>query len=278
MPGFRDQETERELRRIEHLMNGLLEDVAQIRAQLQLTAPEDDIRRPDGVLPRLTPMISNLEQLRAEVRTHEQERAQLKALQRVTELINSTLQLDDVLHTVMDVIINLTGAERSLLMLISYQTGELTVRAARDQQGEATPDEIFDIDRSIIDLVVHAAESVLTVRGEWSILCVPLITKGEVKGAIYADNRVDAHTFDESERGMLLSFANQAALAIENARLFAKVRANEQRLQQRVRELIIEIDSAKKEREVAEIMSSDYFQSLEQKADQIRKSVRSPRS
>ncbi|MBI5829760.1 MAG: GAF domain-containing protein, partial [Chloroflexi bacterium] len=57
-----------------------------------------------------------------------------------------------------------------------------------------------------------------------SILCVPLKMKGELTGVIYADNRVRTGLFNERDRDILAAFANQAAVAIENARLFENVK------------------------------------------------------
>ena len=57
-----------------------------------------------------------------------------------------------------------------------------------------------------------------------SILCVPLKAKTELIGVIYADNRIRSGIFKEADKELLTVFANQAAIAIENARLFASVR------------------------------------------------------
>jgi PAS domain S-box-containing protein len=57
-----------------------------------------------------------------------------------------------------------------------------------------------------------------------SILCVPLKVKNELIGVIYADNRIRTGIFAESERDLLLAFANQAAVAIENARLYSSLK------------------------------------------------------
>ena len=57
-----------------------------------------------------------------------------------------------------------------------------------------------------------------------SILCVPLKVKNELIGVIYADNRIRSGIFAEAERDLLVDFSNQAAVAIDNARLFASLR------------------------------------------------------
>ena len=57
-----------------------------------------------------------------------------------------------------------------------------------------------------------------------SILCVPLKVKNDLIGVVYADNRIRTGIFTETERDLLVAFANQAAVAIENARLFTSLR------------------------------------------------------
>jgi PAS domain S-box-containing protein len=59
-----------------------------------------------------------------------------------------------------------------------------------------------------------------------SILCVPLKVKDQLTGVIYADNRIRTGLFTEKECDLLVAFANQAAIAIENARLFESLRAS----------------------------------------------------
>src|SRR5262249_58556964 len=59
-----------------------------------------------------------------------------------------------------------------------------------------------------------------------SVLCVPLMYKGQVTGAVYVDNRLQASLFTDREKNILVAFANQAAVAIENARLFTRVQAS----------------------------------------------------
>jgi PAS domain S-box-containing protein len=55
---------------------------------------------------------------------------------------------------------------------------------------------------------------------------VPLKIKDEITGVIYADNRIASGVFGNTDRDLLASFANQAAVAIDNARLFRQTQAN----------------------------------------------------
>ena len=68
-------------------------------------------------------------------------------------------------------------------------------------------------------------------------MCVPLIYKDSVTGAVYVDNRFKEAVFTERELTLLTAFANQTAIAIENAILFARVQATLQEITQ-VKELM----------------------------------------
>ncbi len=168
-------------------------------------------------------------------------RAQMEALVEIARAINSSLDLDTVLNEVMDQIIRLTGAERALLMLLDPETGDLEFRAARNIDRETFAEDIFRISRSIVYQVAREGHPILTTDAQIdprfheresvirynlrSILCVPLRVREQITGVIYADNRVQTGLFSERERDLLAAFADQAAVAIENARLFEQVRA-----------------------------------------------------
>ena len=163
----------------------------------------------------------------------------LRALTQIGQVVNSSLELDELLLIVMDNIVKLTGAERGFLMLRS-DTGEFQVEIARNWEQETINDSEFALSRTILNRVVIDRHPVLTTNAQEdprfegqhsivalnlrSILCVPLILKQELIGLIYADNRIRSGLFTRRHLELLTGFANQAAVAIENARLFASVR------------------------------------------------------
>jgi|YNPNPStandDraft_1061719.scaffolds.fasta_scaffold02366_6 PAS domain S-box-containing protein len=184
----------------------------------------------------LQDIVTNLEQALA---SKEPDREELAALYNVSQVIGSSLDLSEVLNEVMDQIIRLTGAERSFLMLLDPETGELEFRAARNMDRETIDSSAFEISRSIVKQVAMTGEPVVTTNAQMdprfkaqesvigynlrSILCVPLRVRGRVTGVIYADNRILTGLFSDHDRDLLAAFANQAAIAIENARLFESV-------------------------------------------------------
>jgi PAS domain S-box-containing protein len=197
---------------------------------------------PQGTLDGLNQLTSGLARLNQQVERHEEERTNLQALADIGQVVNSTLELSEVLRVVMDTIVRLTGAERGFLMLRdeTLPGSPLTVRIARNWEKESIDSTELEISHTVVNQVVADGKPILTTNAQSdprftnqesviaynlrSILCVPLKVKGEVTGVIYADNRIRSGIFTESERRLLTAFANQAAVAIENARLFESVR------------------------------------------------------
>jgi len=169
----------------------------------------------------------------------EQQFSHLQALAGIGQVVNSTLEVDEVLQVVMDTIVRLTEAERGFLMLRD-ERGEMVIRIARNWEQESINQSESSISRSIVQRVIDGGEAILTTNAREdprfggqesiiafnlrSILCVPLMVKTELIGVIYTDNRIRAGIFSESERDLLLAFANQAAVSIENARLFTSLK------------------------------------------------------
>lgn len=160
------------------------------------------------------------------------------ALTDVIQAINSSLDADEILRIVMDNIIRLVKAERGFLMLRNDR-GDYTIRVARNWEQETLTQTEAAISRSVIRRVVQTGLPVLTTNAKEdprfgteqsiiihnlrSILCAPLNVKGSLIGVIYLDNRIHVGVFTDAERDLLTTFADHAAVAIENARLFASV-------------------------------------------------------
>jgi PAS domain S-box-containing protein len=195
------------------------------------TAALETLRQSHG---RLTRMANALTSMQIELR-------QLRALAGTTAIINSSLEVDTVLNQVMDTVIQLTGAERGFILLKGEETGDVEFRIARGIDREQLSREDFKVSNTIIQQVMRTGEPVLTdnagaddrflgnqsVVGYQlrSILAVPLMAAGTVIGVVYCDNRILSGLFKDHEMNLLHAFAAQAAVAIQNARLFADARA-----------------------------------------------------
>jgi adenylate cyclase len=197
----------------------------------------DVARRIEDWFPELERSIG---ELASDLAVQRKDHAQLVTLYDVSQVINSTLDLDQVLNLAMDQVIEVTRAERGFLMLLEEDGGELSFEVARNVDRETIAGPSFEISRSIAKRVAQEGVPLLATNAQTdprfrdqssvmsynlrSILCVPLMVKREVTGVVYVDNRIKTGLFSPKDRDLLAAFANQAAVAIENARLFQSVR------------------------------------------------------
>jgi PAS domain S-box-containing protein len=233
----------------EHKSTGLtqsspeVEQIAQLSRQI-LELVKDQYRElPQALVEKLNLTGTSLGKIGQGVKRVHEERANLQALNEISQVVNSSLEINEVLKIVMDTIVRLTNAERGFLMLREEkQDGgvEFKIRIARNWEQESIDSLESAISRSVIDRAVADGEPILTTNAQEdprfthaqsiimhnlrSILCVPLKVKGELTGVIYTDNRFQSGIFTDAEKGLLTTFANQAAIALENARLFEAAR------------------------------------------------------
>jgi len=206
---------------------------------------------PTGVLETIMHVKTRLESLNKQILTTLIELRTLRALADTTALLTSNLDLNDVLNQVMDTVINLTGAERGYIVLKNRETGEydqfvvargLDMSFGRDTgvQMKAGQANDFVISRSIVADVVVTGKPVLTTNAQddpryadqksvvgfalRSIIAVPLKVRDELIGIVYCDNRIMAGLFQQRELDLMSAFADHAAVAIDNARLFSGLR------------------------------------------------------
>jgi PAS domain S-box-containing protein len=223
-------------------LNHMAQDINDsLQAQTNYLRMRDRSLPPD-ILVRVSHMNDTLRELVERIEEQQTELAQLRALATTTQLINSSLDLNTVLSRAMDTVIGLTDAERGIIFLRDEETGEMRLVVARGIERTILTEDQFNVSQTVIDLVFQQGEPIVTTNAQEderfrtqesvmsydlrSILCVPLVYQGEISGVVYADNRVRNALFGERELQLLMAFGNQAAIAIENARLFEQVRAS----------------------------------------------------
>lgn len=158
----------------------------------------------------------------------------LLTLYEITQIINSSLEFDAVLQNVMDSVMQITRAQRGFLM-VADDMGQLSIRVARSPEGEnLAPSEAYST--TAVNLVLESREAMLTnntqidpqlsksasvmLQGLRAILCAPMLLKEKLVGVVYVDTSLRAGTFVESDLHLLKAVSGQAAIAIENARLY----------------------------------------------------------
>jgi len=181
---------------------------------------------------------------------------QLIALYEVSRKINSELNFDKLLDEIMDLAIELLDAERGVLLLRQTDTLELKVEVARRIDKQHI-DEAVALSRSVIgkvesegkpvllqnvpDVVGKSPTSSLIRQKIKSVICVPLLSKAHLLGAIYLDTTDTSHFFKNEDLAFLEGFANLAAVAIENARSYQEIHDLNETLETRVRQRTEEV-------------------------------------
>lgn len=203
----------------------------------------------------IPPMSAEVEVLE---RALAREQEKLRALQDIGSALGSTLDLDELLILVLDRVSRLMDADRSTLYLLDEDTGELWSKVA---QGEETHEIRLRVGEGIAGWVAQHGRSVNIedayqdprFDAEWdrrtgyrtrSILCVPMKNQhGRTIGAIQVLNKREGYFAVEDEQ-LLAALASQAAVSIENSKLFLSVvhknvelLETKEQLERKVREL-----------------------------------------
>lgn len=194
---------------------------------------------PDSIYEDIARLEEGIAQARKKAGLLEGERQNLRSMLQVGTFVNSSLELDQVLSIVMDTLIHFTGAERAFLMLQDAH-GEMAVRMVRNWEQESLAPDEYAFSRTVVNRVIEGGKPVITtnamedprfssqesvsIHNLRSILCVPIKGKEALIGVIYAEHRSRSGLFTHRDLDLLVEFAAQAGVALENARLFASVK------------------------------------------------------
>lgn len=175
--------------------------------------------------------------------------AKLRALVEVARALQSSLSTEDVLVSVVDAALAVTGCERGFLLL--RNSSELDVAVARDNRGSPLAKSDLRVPRSVIQRALGQRRELLSmtfdpaqisgIRPETtiaalelrSVVCVPLVhvrtgnveetilssTMSDTVGVLYMDSRASAADLSAGNRELLQTLALEASTILENARL-----------------------------------------------------------
>ena len=168
---------------------------------------------------------------------------------RASQAISSEIELEPLLRRLMSVVMETSGARRACFLYERDQRlfieAELTVDipevSIQTEPAVALDDGRPSLPLSIVNYVMHTQESVLLddamadprfrrdpylirVRPH-SVLCAPLVKQGRVTGVLYLENDLNRGAFTPARLGLLNHMAAQAAISVENARLYGDIRS-----------------------------------------------------
>ncbi len=167
-------------------------------------------------------------------------RSNLQIMYRTALAVSHTLDIDQLLARIMDMIFEWVDADRGCIMLKDNESGQLVPKVRRHRRGVKT-DERITISKTILDYVVDRNEGVLTSNardddrwdaaksilrmGVREAICVPMQGRYDVVGTIYIDTSLtpqrilqqgSANKFTQEHLKLMIAIAHQAALAVED--------------------------------------------------------------
>ncbi|WP_446869712.1 PAS domain S-box protein [Phormidesmis sp. 146-12] len=211
----------------------------------------------------------------------------LKAAQALSEITH----LDRLIATLMQVVIENAGAERGALILL--EDDQLTVSAQCSGSKQCDPDRLAVVDCATIPLsVIHSVERTqetlvlddavsepsfstdpyIQHQQTRSLLCMPILKQSQLIGILYLENNLNAGVFTSDRLQILKLLIAQAAISLENARLYEQL-ANyaeilERKVEERTQALQQEI-AERQQTEAALRQSEANYRNLLQTANSI---------
>jgi two-component system NtrC family sensor kinase len=179
----------------------------------------------------------------------------LETLVNVGRSVTSFLDLNTVLKTVVDAAVELTGAEEGSILLLNEESGQLEMQAARNFQEEFVRTFSVPVNDSLAGEVLTSGrpltidtkdpQKIKTSYLVYSLVYVPLQIHDRTIGVLGVDNRQKRLSFNSQDVMVLTALADYAAIAIDNARLFADTLLERNKLERiltQIRDGVIVID------------------------------------
>jgi GAF domain-containing protein/DNA-binding NarL/FixJ family response regulator len=194
-------------------------------ASLIHSALESHLPSSDLVLAKRAELIDANRQLTGRVQ-------ELQTLFEIGKSVTSLLDLEAVLSLVVKSAVKLTGADEGYLLLIDDDSSNLYLRAQANLGVEETKDFWIKVNDSISGYVVQTGQPITLSRDSnslkvktgltvYSLVNVPVKVGREVIGVLGADNRYQKRAFTSDDQKLLSALADWAAIAIQNAKLYA---------------------------------------------------------
>jgi PAS domain S-box-containing protein len=177
----------------------------------------------------------------------------ITTVMKATSAISGEIMLDKLMSSLMKILMESAGAQRGYLILSSQ--GKLLIEAeGKIDDNPVTVLQSIEVENcqelssAIVNYVARTQESVVLDdagrEGQFtndpyiqkhqpkSILCVPLINQGQIISIVYLENNVTAGAFTPERVELLKVLSGQAAISIQNSKLYTQVRESENRLAQ----------------------------------------------
>lgn len=172
----------------------------------------------------------------------------LEAISRISQKINTLHDIDPLLKSILHIAMEVMGSERGFILMLD-ENQELKLRIAQNMTEEQAAD-LSQISQSVLHQVMEKGEPIICfdaladdrfqgaqsirIQRIQSIMAVPLTMKTRPIGAIYLDSVERRAGFQAESLPFITAFAHQAAIAIENAQLYAALQEENRHLKKQI--------------------------------------------
>jgi two-component system NtrC family sensor kinase len=166
---------------------------------------------------------------------------ELETLARIGRTVTAMLNVDEVLRTVVEEAVQLTGAEEGSLLLLDEETGELYMRASKNFDDDFASAFRLHVRDSLAGQVIKTGKPILldesspqkikTAYLVHSLIYVPLSVRGKTIGVLGVDNRKAGSVLSQQDVTVMMAMADYAAIAIENAQLYYRTESERRKLE-----------------------------------------------
>lgn len=171
----------------------------------------------------------------------------LEGLSRVGRAVTALLDLDEILTTVVDAAVELTGAEEASLLLVDEESGDLYMRASKNFDEDFSRTFRLKAEDSLAGRVINlgkplkidqsSPQKIKTSYLVHSLLYCPLSVRGKVLGVLGIDNRTAGKGISAEHERVIEALADYAAIAIDNAQLYERLEGERNKLETILREV-----------------------------------------
>jgi PAS domain S-box-containing protein len=181
---------------------------------------------------------------------------------KASQAVSGEIELGKLIETLMIIAVEHAGAERGLLILFPGDEPRIAAEATTGRgQVEVTLRQTAvssaELPESVLHYVIRTRETVILDdalaqnpfsadeyicrKRARSVLCLPLVKQAKLIGVLYLENNLASHVFTPSRISVLELLASQAAISLENARLYNDLREREARIRRLVDSNIVGI-------------------------------------
>jgi PAS domain S-box-containing protein len=186
----------------------------------------------------------------------------VRSVVKASQAVSGEIELGKLIETLMRIAIEHAGAERGLLILLQGDAPQIEAEARFDRKTiEVTlrPEPVSPaaLPESLLHTVIRTRESVILddalaqnpfsadeyicQKHARSVLCLPLVKQAKLIGVLYLENNLASHVFTPARILVLELLASQAAISLENARLYNDFQERQARIRRLVDSNIIGI-------------------------------------